>query len=38
MQDRMGGMPWGMGLAGLLVIVVLVLVIAALLKYLFSGR
>ena len=32
------GMGWGMGLFGLLVIVVLVLAIAALLKYLLSNR
>jgi hypothetical protein len=31
-------MMWGMGIVGLLVIVVLVLVAAALLKYLFSER
>lgn len=36
MNDMMGsGMMWGMGLAGLLGIVVVVLVIAALIKYLF---
>jgi hypothetical protein len=36
MHDMMGGgMMWGMGVAGLLGIVVLVLVIAALVKYLF---
>lgn len=31
-------MMWGMGIVGLLVIAVLVLAVAALLKYLFSGR
>ena len=39
MMDQMGGMMmWGMGLLWLLVVIVLVLAIAALLKYLFSGR
>jgi len=33
-----GGMMWGMGLFGLLVIVILVLAAAALVKYLFFGR
>ena len=32
-----GGMMWGMGLLGLLVIIVLVLAAAALIKYLFGG-
>jgi len=32
------GMGWGMGLFGLLVLVLLVLGVAALLKYLFSNR
>jgi len=37
MQDMMsGGMMWGMGLFGLLVLVLVVLGIAALLKFLFS--
>ena len=36
MHDMMGGgMMWGMGLGGLLVLILLVLVIAALAKYLF---
>lgn len=36
MNDMMGsGMMWGMGLAGLIGIVVIVLLIAALIKYLF---
>lgn len=36
MNDMMGsGMMWGMGLAGLIGILVIVLVIAALIKYLF---
>jgi uncharacterized membrane protein len=39
MHDMMGGMMWGMGLIGLLLVVVLVLAILALSKYLFrSGR
>ena len=39
MQDMMsGGMMWGMGLAWLLVVVVLILSAAALINYLFSGR
>lgn len=33
MNDMMGGMMWGMGLAWLLVIIVLVLAIVALVKY-----
>ena len=39
MIDHMtsGGMMWGMGLLWLLVIVVLILAIAALVKYLFFG-
>ncbi len=36
MPDGMGGMMWGMALLGLLAIIVLVLVAAALLKYLFK--
>lgn len=35
MHDMMGVMGWGMGVAGLLGILVLVLVIAALVKYVF---
>jgi len=38
MMDCMGGMMWGMGLVWLLVIVVLVLGVAALIKYLFGGK
>jgi hypothetical protein len=40
MHDMMGGgwMMWGMGFIWLLVVIVLVLAIAALVKYLFSGR
>jgi len=38
MHDGMGGMMWGMGLGGLLVVVVLVLAIAALIKYLLSRK
>jgi hypothetical protein len=33
-----GGMMWGMGLIGLLVIIVLVLAAAALVKYLFFSK
>lgn len=36
MQDMMGGgMMWGMGAVGLVVVLVLALLIAALIKYLF---
>ena len=38
MMDGMGWMMGGMGLVGLLLAIVLVLGIAALAKYLFSGR
>ena len=40
MMDQMmgGGMMWGMGLIGLLVIVVLLLAVAALVKYLFFSK
>jgi len=40
MVDRMmdGGMMWGMGLIGLLLLIVLVLGAAALIKYLFFDR
>jgi hypothetical protein len=39
MHDMMGGgMMWGMGLFGFLLIVLLLLGIAALLKYLFGSR
>ena len=39
MHDMMsGGMMWGMGLAWLLVMIVLILSVAALVKYLFFGR
>lgn len=38
MMYGMDGMGWGMGLIGLLVLVLLVLGIAALVKYLASGR
>jgi hypothetical protein len=34
----MGGMMWGMGLVWLLLLILLVLGIAALMKYLFSRR
>lgn len=35
--DMMGGMGWGMGLVSLLILVLVVLGIAALIKYLISG-
>ena len=35
MMDGMGGMTWGMGLLGLIAVFVLVLAIAALVKYIF---
>lgn len=41
MMDGMmngGGMMWGMGLFGLLLIVLIVLAVAALVKYLFFSR
>jgi hypothetical protein len=39
MHDMMGsGMMWGMGLGGVLAIILFVLVIAALVKYLFFGE
>lgn len=38
MMDGMGGMMWGMGFFGLLVAILLVLGIAALVKYLFGGK
>lgn len=37
MMDSMGGMMWGTGLMWLAFLSVLVLAVAALLKYLFSG-
>lgn len=37
-MDGMGGMMWGMGILWLLVAVLLVLGIAALIKYLFFSR
>jgi hypothetical protein len=39
MQGMMmgSGMMWGMGLAGLVIILLLILGVAALVKYLFSG-
>lgn len=37
-MENMQGMGWGMGLIGLLVLILLVLGIAALVKYLTSGR
>jgi hypothetical protein len=38
MMDGMEGMGWGMGLVGWLVIILVVLAIAALVKYLMSGQ
>ena len=38
MHDGMGGMMWGMGIVGLLILLVLVLSIAALVKYLVSRK
>jgi hypothetical protein len=37
MQDMMSGMGWGMELVGFLFILVLVLAVAALVKYTFFG-
>lgn len=36
--ETIGGMGWGMGLVSLLILVLVILGIAALIKYLFSGR
>ena len=38
MMDHSGPMMWGMGLFGVLVIVVLLLAVAALIKYLFGDK
>jgi len=38
MMNGMGGMMWGMGLLGLLLLIVLGLAAAALIKYLLSRR
>lgn len=38
MENMMSGMSWGMSLLGILVLVVLILAIAALIKYLVSER
>ena len=38
MHEMSGGMMWGMGLIGLLVVVVLILAALALTKYLFARR
>lgn len=38
MMNSMAGMGWGMGFLGLLVLTLLVLGVAALIKYLQSGR
>ena len=37
-DSSMGGMMWGMSLVGLLGVAVIVLAIAALIKYLLAGR
>jgi hypothetical protein len=34
-MDHMGGMMWGMGFGGLVALIIAVLIIAALIKYLF---
>jgi hypothetical protein len=36
--NMMGGMGWGMGLVSLLILVLVILGIAALIKYLFFGN
>lgn len=36
--NMMDGMGWGMGIVSLLILILVILGIAALLKYLFSGR
>lgn len=38
MTNMMNGMGWGMDIIGVLVVLVLVLGVAALIKYLLSGR
>jgi hypothetical protein len=38
MQEMMGGMMWGMGLFWILAVIVLVLLVAALVKYLFFSK
>ncbi len=38
MMNASGGMMWGMSLIGLLVLAVLLLAVAALIKYLFFGH
>jgi hypothetical protein len=38
MMGVMGAMHWGMGLVGILILVLLILGIAALVKYLFTSR
>ena len=38
MMDTMGGMMWGMGLFGILLLIILVLVIAVLVKYLLPRK
>ena len=37
MEQMTGGMVWGMGVIGLLVLLLLILGVAALIKYLFSS-
>lgn len=38
MTNGMGGMMWGMGLFGLLILMLVILLIAALIKYLFYDK
>jgi hypothetical protein len=38
MMNMMGAMHWGMGLIGLLILLLLILGIAALVKYLFAPK
>ena len=38
MMEGMSGMMWGMGLFGLLTLVLVILLVAALIKYLFFGN
>ena len=37
-MNAMGGMMWGMGIYGLLTLTLVILLVAALVKYLFFGR
>lgn len=38
MMHSMGGMMWGMGIIGILIAILLILGIAALVKYLFADK